>query len=123
VVEAQGGLVQLTGGGVGGLPVEPDQRLVLVGNGAGFGGGVVGGFRAGGSLRGAARSRGALRRGGAAAGGQAQRHGGRQGQCKCFSHRVLSFGVKNAGLSRPAPPDTFMLPENRGKNKVKFHRK
>jgi len=60
---------------------------------------------------------------GAAAGGQAQRHGSRQGQCKCFSHRVLSFGVKNAGLSRPAPPDTFMLPENRGKNKVKFHRK
>ena len=81
VVEGQGVHVQLAGGAVGGLAVEPDQGLVLVGDLGGRGGT---GVRAGSGTGTGGSSA-------IAAGSQAQGHSGGQGQCKSFFHSNSPF--------------------------------
>ena len=88
LVEVHGGHVQLAGGAVGGLTVEPHQGLVLVGDLA-VSGAVVGLLGLGGGGVGVLGALGL--RGLAAAGGQAQDHHQGEDQCKSFLHNDSPF--------------------------------
>ena len=86
LVEAQGGHVQLAGGAVGGLAVEPDQGLILVVH---LDVAAAGGLVRGGAGVGAAG--GLLGLVTAAAGGQAKYHCKRKDQCKSLFHSDSPF--------------------------------
>ena len=101
LVEAQSGHVQLAGGAVGGLAVEPDQGLLRVGDLGGGGAGSRGGLAGG---RGAALGSG----GAAAAGGQAQRHGSSQRQCKNLFHDNSPFPKVPQGSFVPCVLQSYL---------------
>ena len=101
VVEGQGAHVQLAGGAVGGLAVEPDQGLLRVGD---LGGGGAGG-------RGWSRRRAGCcsrRWWCAAAGGQAQRHGSGQRQCKNLFHDNSPFPKVPQGSFVPCVLQSYL---------------
>ena len=94
LVEGQSGHIELTGGAVGGLTVEPDKGLILVGNGA-VAAGV--GSLAGGRVRsGGIGRRGVRRRGrGLAAGGEREHKHDREEQRKNLLHDNSPFSFRN----------------------------
>ena len=89
LVEGQSGHVELTGGAVGGLAVEPDKGLILVGNGAVSAG--VGSLAGGGIGRGSVRRRGRS----LAAGGERKHKHDREEQRKNLLHDNSPFSFRN----------------------------